>query len=206
MATRRRQPEVTRAQLLQAARQRFGTVGFAATSMEDLVRSVGVTKGALYHHFAGKEELFRAVVDLVITESVEKVSIPQVITGDAWDATIEGMLSYLDLCLEPGNLQILVLDAPAVLGLSAVGAIAEGALGRRWEVVLRSHMRFGLIDRLPVAALGHLLATAVTEASVFVAGAAEPKEARKDAGRVLSRIMNGLRCAGRSSDVRIGSC
>jgi AcrR family transcriptional regulator len=193
MATNRRQPDVTRAVILEAARESFGSMGYASTNTEELVRTIGLTRGALYHHFEGKEALFQAVTELVVNESVAKVSTPLSEKGDQWDRVIEGMLRYLDLCLEPGNMQILVVDAPAILGLSTVAMIAEQALGRRWDTVLRHCMKLGLIARLPVAALGHVLATAVSEASIFVAGSDTPMRARRDAGAVLVRLLNGLR-------------
>jgi AcrR family transcriptional regulator len=193
MATSRRQPDVTRAVILEAARESFGSLGYISTNTEDLVRNIGLTRGALYHHFDGKEALFRAVTEWVVNESVAKVSTPLSEQGDQWDIVIEGMLRYLDLCLEPGNMQILVVDAPVILGLSTVAMIAEQALGRRWDTVLRHCMRLGLIVRLPAAALGHVLATAVSEASIFVANAESPRRARRDVDAVLIRILNGLR-------------
>jgi AcrR family transcriptional regulator len=190
---RRRQPDLTRSELLRAARSRFGTAGYAATNTEDLVREVGLTRGALYHHFDSKMDLFRAVVELVVNDAVELVSTPRPVDGDQWDRVVDGMLLYLDLCLAPGNMQIIVIDAPALLGLSTVARIGEEALGGRWEATLRACMAAGQLAVLPVPALSHVLATAVSEASIFVAHAAHREQARSDAGEVLVRIMNGLR-------------
>jgi AcrR family transcriptional regulator len=179
--------------LLEAARVSFGQVGYAATNTEELVQSIGLTRGALYHHFTNKKDLFRTVVELVIDESVEKVTTDAPVDGDQWDGVIDGMLRYVDLCLQPGNVQILVIDAPAVFGLRSVVERAERALGNHWDGTLRGCMTARLIDPLPRAALGHVLATAVAESAIYVAAADDPTTARLAVRRVLTRIMNGLR-------------
>jgi AcrR family transcriptional regulator len=191
--SRRRQPEITRAQLLGEARARFGDLGYAATNTEELVQGVGLTRGALYHHFANKKELFRVVVELVIDEMVEKVSSARPVDGDEWDFVIDGSLRYVDLCLEPGNVQIVVVDAPAVFGLRSVVERSERALGNQWEATLRACMAAGSIDHLPLAALGHVIATAVAESAIYVAASGDPAKARQDVGVVLVRMLEGLR-------------
>jgi AcrR family transcriptional regulator len=193
---RRRQPEVTRAQILDAARTFFGQYGYASTNTEELVRSVGLTRGALYHHFRDKKDLFRGVVELVIEESVEKVSADHPREPENWEAVIDGTLTYLDLSLQPGNLQILAIDAPSVFGLQSVVEMSERARGNQWEATLQACMKKGIIDRLPLAATGHVLAAAVAESAIYITAAQNPAKARKDVRRVLVRLMEGLRARG----------
>src|SRR5579863_3038420 len=100
----------TRAALLEAARDLFGTQGYAATSTEEIVVRAGVTKGALYHHFADKESLFRAVFEQVQRE-VSDQAVVEFLQPDAWEALVAGCRLWLDGHLDPSVRQIVLSDA-----------------------------------------------------------------------------------------------
>ncbi|MBW8824855.1 MAG: TetR/AcrR family transcriptional regulator [Acidobacteria bacterium] len=199
-AKRKRQPDATRAKLLQAARELFAAVGYHDTGTEEIVALAGVTRGALYHHFVDKEDLFRCVVAEVIEEAVESVQVVAAAspTEDQWSMAIRGMLAYLDGCLAPARARILLVDGPMVFGLAAVVEIAERSMNSRWEQRLRDLMAAGHIDAVPVEPLGHLLASVVSEAGIYVSRSTDPQRARRDVGIVLERWANGLRPLPRS--------
>ena len=193
---RRRQPDTTRAELLKVARKLFAQRGYYATGTEDIVGRANLTRGALYHHFADKEELFRAVVEETIEEAVGSLGAhPARLqgSGDQWDSDIAGMEAYLEACLEPSRSRILLVDAPAVLGMHAAVEISERAHGSVWNEKLKTAMREGVIDTLPVPVLGHLLAAIVEEAGIYVIQADDPVAARRDVTKVLRRVYQGLR-------------
>ncbi len=113
--------EETRLALLKAARQHFVAQGYSATSLNDITRSAGVTKGALYHHFSdGKPALFRAVYSEVELELVARISGSLQSDGDVWRLIEKSISSFVDYAAGPDYRQVVVLDGPAVLGFQAM--------------------------------------------------------------------------------------
>ncbi|WP_171074385.1 TetR/AcrR family transcriptional regulator [Nonomuraea basaltis] len=122
-----RSDETTTA-LVRAARELFGGNGYAATSIDAVAAAAGVTKGAAYHHFGGKAPLFRAAFDgelAKVTAELERVAAEE---ADPWAALRRGARTFLEHCLDPGFRQIVLLDAPAVLGWETVRAVEQGHL------------------------------------------------------------------------------
>ena len=103
----------TRVALLQAARELFGERGYAATATEDIVARAGVTKGALYHHFGGKDDLFRAVFEHVSNE-VSDEAVVDFLLPDSWQALVLGCNHWVDAHLDPAVQRIALRDARAV--------------------------------------------------------------------------------------------
>ena len=77
--------EETRGKLIEAARLAFGTVGYAQTSMDELTASVGLTRGALYHHFGDKKGLLAAVVEQIDAEMDDRLQAVSDTAHDAWE-------------------------------------------------------------------------------------------------------------------------
>ena len=109
----------TRAALLAAARDLFAADGFAATSTETILAATGVTRGALYHHFADKQALFAAVCESLHAEAEQVIEVNADAAPNAFDALVAGCLSFLDFMSRPEIRRILILDAPSVLGWEA---------------------------------------------------------------------------------------
>src|SRR3954452_9827156 len=118
--------EATRTALIAAARELFAARGYAAVGTEEIVRGAGVTRGALYHHFPAKPDLFRAVYERVEQELTERIVTEVPLAGDDPVAVLRGGTAvFLDACLEPEVQRIALLDAPAVLGYEAWREIGE---------------------------------------------------------------------------------
>jgi len=185
----------TRASLVAAGRQLFGASGFADTSMDDIASAAGVTKGAVYHHFSGKDALFRAVYEQVKREITEKVA-PSFLLPDPWDALIAGCQATLDAHLDPEVQRIALFDGRAVLGWEVAREIDSryGAIVLRGA--LRSAMNADVIEHQPLAPLAQLLNGAITEACLLIADAQDPIESRAAVGAVLLRILEGLQPRG----------
>ena len=109
----------TRTALLAAARDLFAADGFAATSTETILAATGVTRGALYHHFADKQALFAAVCESLHAEAEQVIEVNADAAPNAFDALVAGCLSFLDFMSRPEIRRILILDAPSVLGWEA---------------------------------------------------------------------------------------
>ncbi|WP_392959118.1 TetR/AcrR family transcriptional regulator [Streptomyces sp. LN245] len=123
---RRSQEERSRTttnELLSAARKLFARDGYTATSLDAICEEIGASKGALYHHFKNKRDLFRAVYEA--EESRMSSAIAQTFTlhEDPWDGLYEGMREFLVMSMEPSAQRITLIDAPGALGWAEMRAI-----------------------------------------------------------------------------------
>jgi AcrR family transcriptional regulator len=181
----------TRAALISAARELFAEHGYAPIGTERVAQAAGVTRGALYHQFSDKAELFAAVLEAVevdlTTRLIEVVSA--VVSDDPLDTLAAGVDAWLDASIEPEVRQIVLLDGPAVLGWERWRAV-----GKRYGLglvtgLLSELMEAEAIPRQPVDALAHALIGALDEAVMFIAMAADPPQARAEVGTVLHRLV-----------------
>jgi AcrR family transcriptional regulator len=190
--TRPEHGEQTRAALLEAARELFASEGYAAVALQQVCDRAGVTRGALYHHFAGKDELFCAVCEEVADDVSRRVLELVAPEPDPWSRLRVGCLSFLDVCADPAVRQILLSDAPSVLGWEAFREIdARHGLGLL-KAALRAAIDAGAIEPAPVDALAHLLVGALNEAAMVVARAPAPDRARREAAEGVERMLAGI--------------
>ncbi len=189
--------EQTRRLLLDVARRLFAERGFAGTPTEEIVREAGVTRGALYYHFKDKEDLFRAVVEEMQRQGMARLNEALQPIADPWQRILSGMQAFLDGCLVPETRQILLIDAPAVLGWSAWREIdnryALGAL----RAELAAAVSAGQLEPQPLEPLAHLLLGALGEAGLLLAEAPDPVVTRAELGAALNSLLAGLRVGNR---------
>jgi AcrR family transcriptional regulator len=198
-ATRRTQAErsaATRAALVTAARRLFAERGYAATGREQIVAAAGVTRGALYHHFTGKEELFRAVYEQLEVEIVARVIEVAATAGDPMDQLRFGIRAYLDVARQPDVQRVMLLDAPSVLDWETRREIVEAHALGLVRAGLQSAMDAGLLERQPVVPLAHVLLAALHEAALYVARAPDDDAAAVEVAATLDHLLDGLRTGG----------
>ncbi|MGN6606654.1 MAG: TetR/AcrR family transcriptional regulator [Jatrophihabitans sp.] len=187
----------TRAALVTAARELFAEHGFAAVSTEAIVRAAGVTRGALYHQFADKVELFAAVFEA--TEAELTARLDEAVGGSGLADPLAmmrfGAAAWLDACAEPAIQRIALVDGPAVLGWERWREIGlRYGLGLVQSLVVAA-IETGQIDRQPPEPLSHVLLGALDEAALYVAraGTAEAAAtARAETTAALVRLIEGL--------------
>ena len=122
MRTRRqRYSDSTKRALVDVAEKLFTEHGYSATSLDAIVAGADVTKGALYHHFSGKDALFRAAYDAVLAEAVSAVMTAALAATDPWGAVRAGLSAFLDACLEPSFRRIVILNLDGSSRLSPSG-------------------------------------------------------------------------------------
>lgn len=195
--TRRTQAEraaETREALVTAARSLFAANGFADVALETIVRAAGVTRGALYHHFADKTELFAAVFEQVEAEVAARMGQAIVAANptDPVEVMRRGADFWLDACSDPEVQRIVLVDAPAVLGWTRWTEI-----GNRYNIgmvrdLLKSAIEASLIPPQPVEATALTLLGAMREATLYVARAEDHTQARREAGVVMERFIRAL--------------
>jgi AcrR family transcriptional regulator len=184
----------TRAALVRAARPLFAQHGFSSVSTESIVAAAGVSRGALYHQFAGKTKLFEAVYEAIEEDLARELEglIAAAGVSDPIEVMELGTSAWLTACGEQEVQQIVLLDGPAVLGWArwreigmryALGLI-EGLLSHAIEV--------GRIPPQPVHALSHVLVGALDEAGLYIARAEDRAAASEEMRAVIATLMAGL--------------
>lgn len=187
-----RQAEATRQLLVSVARQLFTERGYAATSIEEIIQRAGVARGALYHHFSGKDELFRAVYEAVQADTASRVVSAAMSVQEPWDGVRAGLLAFLEACLEPEFRQVVVLDSVAVLQQQAW----EGGIEYIELPMLRAVLTPLVESYLPglnTEALVYVALGGLYGAALYIARSSEPQVARAEADAVVDTITNGLR-------------
>lgn len=183
----------TRNALLKIARKFFAERGYADTATEEIVRRARVTRGALYHHFKDKQDLFKAVlheeqlrVAAQCTEAAGKET-------DPWRALMAANDAFLEACLDPAVQQIVLIDAPAVLGAEGFRQSDESYYLAGLKAAIEMSIAAGIIEKQPVEPLAHMIMGSVNEAARLIAHAPDKKAARRDVSEVTGRFLNGLR-------------
>ena len=185
--------DATRGALLAAARELFTDHGYAATSTTEIVTRAGVTRGALYHHFPAKHDLFRAVFAQLEAEVTTHVAQEALAGADPLEQLRVGSRAYLDACLDPAIQRVVLVEGPSVLGWETWQEI-ESRYGYGLVVAgVEAAMAAGLVDTQPVAPLAHVLFGALTEAGMVVARAGDPRVARAEMDEAMDRLLDGLR-------------
>jgi AcrR family transcriptional regulator len=188
--------ESTKSALIGAARELFVSKGYFATGTEEIVAKAGVgTRGALYHHFADKEDLFRAVFEQVQADLAAATIVNE--RDDALDLLTAALQQFLNASADNTDVQqILLIDGPAVLGwdqwrsleahygLGVITAMLDAAVAQR------------VIPRQPTIPLAHMLLAAVDEAALYIANATDRRQAHTQARQSLRRLLGGLRESG----------
>jgi AcrR family transcriptional regulator len=185
--------DATRAAIIAAARKLFVTNGYFATGTEDIVAAAQVgTRGALYHHFTDKQDLFRAVFDQVQTDLAAATVVND--RDDPLDLLTAALQQFLDASAEnPDVQQVLLIDGPAVLGWEQWRDLeAQYGLGAL-TAMLDNAVTHGVIAKQPTAPLAHMLLAAIDEAALYIANADDRRQARNHARKALNQILNGLR-------------
>jgi AcrR family transcriptional regulator len=186
--------QATRAALVETARTLFAEHGYAGVGTEEIVRAAGVTRGALYHHFDGKLELFAAVYEQVESELMQGIAAA-VETPDAEPLEVlrAGSQAFLDACENDVAVQrIALLDAPSVLGWERWREIGmRYALGMV-RGTIEAAIEAGQIEPQPAEPLAHLLLGAIDEGGLLIARADDAGATRAQVGASLERVLAAL--------------
>ncbi len=181
--------EATRTALIDAALELFAERGYAAVPAEEIVRAAGVTRGALYHHFQDKKDLFRAVHESLEEELVSRIGSMIQNVDDVLALLTLGTDAFLDACEDPSFARIALQEAPSVLGWSEWREIDMRYSLGLIVGVLRHGMATGTISEQPPEPLGHLIASAMGEAAILLANGTP----REDVRGPLIALLDGIR-------------
>lgn len=193
MAKRRTETmEENRAKLVMAARKAFAERGFAASSMDELTASVGLTRGALYHNFGDKKGLLAAVVAQMDGEMAQRAKADAAHASDDWERLLAEGVAYIKMALDPEVRRIVLLDGPAFLGDPAQWPSQNNCLESTRQTVKKMLER-GVLKAVDADAAAHMLNSAAMNAALWVAASNDPEKALPRIIEVFTQLASGLR-------------
>jgi AcrR family transcriptional regulator len=192
--TQAERTEATRSKLITTGRALFAEKGFAATSTEDILNASGVSRGAMYHHFSSKTELFQAVFEAVEDDLTNEILVTATASGETDPMRIleAGFGVFLDQCRNPEVQRIVMLEGPTVLGWDTWHELDERYAFGTIKFVLASAAESGRIEPDAVDPLSHLLLGAIMQAGMVVARADDPVAAKKAMVTSWNQLLSSL--------------
>lgn len=193
MVTKRRTEtmEENRAKLVMAARKAFAERGFAASSMDELTASVGLTRGALYHNFGDKKGLLAAVVAQMDGEMAQRAKADAAHASDDWERLLAEGVAYIKMALDPEVRRIVLLDGPAFLGDPAQWPSQNNCLESTRQTIQKMLER-GVLKAVDADAAAHMLNSAAMNAALWVAASNDPERALPSIIGVFTQLASGL--------------
>lgn len=196
----RRKDSATRRTLVECAAQLFTEHGYAGTSLDEIVAAARVTKGALYHHYSGKQALFEAVFETTEDAAVQTISKQVRRVKDPWERASVGVRAFMDVCREPRFRRIVMQEGPVALGFERFREADErntyGLVRDIVQLVLRPYrVPTGIVETFTRVFYG-----ALTAAGMSVAMAEDPETAGNEVEVVIGILLAGLRSLAESDD------
>jgi AcrR family transcriptional regulator len=183
----------TQDRLVKAAKSLFATKGYAGTAMEDLVAKAGMTRGALYHQYADKRDLFRAVFEAVEAELGQHIAMSVGAETDPWAQLRAGARAFLTHATTPAIRRIVLIDGPSVLGWEEWRRIDSLHSLGMVRAVFEMNVAAGNVVPQPIEPLAHLIVGALNEAALAVAAADDVDAVREEFVASLERVLDALR-------------
>jgi AcrR family transcriptional regulator len=184
----------TQQALISAARRLWGERGYAEVSTPEIAEAAGVTRGAMYHQYADKAALFRAVIEAMDQELMQRMQAAVAAAQPKSPAdTMHAMAdAWLDIAGEPEVRQLMLLDAPSVIGWAEYREMSQQVSVEATEELLNAAIEAGELRPQPLRPLALILLGALDEAAMYLAGAEDPAQAREDVQAVVRDLIDGL--------------
>jgi AcrR family transcriptional regulator len=195
-ASRRQQYSAsTKRALVDVAEELFTDNGYAATSLDAIVAGARVTKGALYHHFSGKQALFEAVFERV--ESDASRAIQKALKGhrDPWEKARAGLRAFLEVVQEARYRRIVIQEGPSVLGYERYREQEERSTFANVLEIVRSVLSAGQwdLDEDLSQTFARIFFGAMSSAGESVSSAEDPIQAAANVETAIGFILSGFR-------------
>ena len=192
MSRKVEQGRATRRELVAIATRLFATNGYDGTSVDDVLREAGISRGALYHHFAGKDALFEAVLGAVEAKVAETLVEAARGVRDPVEVLRAGCAAWLRLAQDPTVRQIALVDAPTAVGWRKWREIDERYALGLLKTTLRAAAADGRLHRDSVDVLAHMLLAALAEVALVVARAPDPAAAARAGKVAVDQLLDRL--------------
>ncbi|MER8855305.1 TetR/AcrR family transcriptional regulator [Mesorhizobium australicum] len=182
----------TRAKLIAAARQAFGTIGYAEASMDDFTASAGLTRGALYHHFGDKKGLLEAVIAEIDAEMAGRVNEVASRAPTRWQHFVDECTTYIEMALEPEIQRIMFRDGPAVLGDPAQWSNANACVGSMTDHLTALQGEGVVVPGVDPESAARLINGASSQAAQRIANSPDPEGTSKMVVAAFKQLLEGL--------------
>ena len=192
MDRRIEQGKGTRQALIETATRLFAARGYANTSIDAVLEESGVSRGALYHHFDGKEALFEAVLEATEARIAAQLAESAGGIGDPIEAMRQGAIAWLRLSRDPVIRQVTLLDAPSVVGWERWRAIDEKHGFGLLKGALEAAAATGRVERGSIEMIAHVLLAATLELALVIARSADPEAALREGAKAVSDLIDGM--------------
>jgi AcrR family transcriptional regulator len=186
------QGRATRGQLIEVATRLFAEHGYEGTSIEAVLSAAGVSRGALYHHFAGKEALFEAVVSAVSEQVTVKLTETVQGCADPLDAMRTAALAWIDLAADSVIQRVVLVDAPSVLGWDRWRAMDDGRTLGAMRVMLQAISDSGRLPAELVGPFSHMILAALDEIVLVIARAPDSEAAAAEGRTAVQALLDRL--------------
>jgi AcrR family transcriptional regulator len=193
--TQAERSEATRGELIRVARGLFTDPGYSETSLDAVAEQAGVTKGALYHHFKNKRELFQAVFEQLEQEICERVIVAAAgAGGDVWKGLQLGVTEFLDAGVhDPAMQRIVLLDGPTILGWETWKEIDERYGFGLVKASIEQAMDAGVLVKRPSEPIARLFLASLSEAAIWIARADDQQKAMDEMSSAVWALVESLR-------------
>jgi AcrR family transcriptional regulator len=194
MERRQRVSEATRSALVDVAERLFSELGYSATSLDAIVAGADVTKGALYHHFSGKQAIFEAAFERVESRAAAGIATAMDGHQDPWKRAQAGLGAFLDAVQQPAYRRIVVSDGPSVLGHERYREQEDRSTYKVVDEIVRSVLTTGdrVRDDDMLDTFTRIFFGAMSAAGGSVAVDDDPAAAAARAESAIGLIMAGL--------------
>ncbi|MFC4000769.1 TetR/AcrR family transcriptional regulator [Prauserella oleivorans] len=188
--------ESTRSALVSSAVRLFTERGYAGTSLDEIAKRARVTKGALYHHFSGKQAIFEAAFDAV--EAEVKGRLEKILGGPEtpWDRALAGLREFITSCLDPAYQRLAIHEAPVVMGWQRWREAEDRYSFGLIRQALRDLIDAGEILEVPVEITSRLLFGALVSAATEIASSPDPQQVGAQIEDVIVRLLHQVRRVG----------
>jgi AcrR family transcriptional regulator len=185
--------ESTKQALVDSATELFTRNGYAATSLDAIVKRARVTKGALYHHFSGKQGLFEAAFNQVETKAMAQLTKAIDGEGSPWERALEGVQEYIKVCLDPTYQRLIIREAPVVMGYERWRECEERFSFGIVRRVLEQLIEAGELGDIPVEVTARMMFASLAAGANIIAEAGDPKKASAEVFTALIHMIEGIR-------------
>lgn len=182
----------TRAKLIAAGREAFGTIGYTDASMDEFTAACGLTRGALYHHFGDKKGLMAAVVEQIDAEMTQRLDLLSARAPTRWQGFIDENLGYLKMALEPEIQRIVLRDGPAVLGDPSNWPTSQGCVASISSSIHALQAEGVVVADMDAEAAARLIIGASTQAAQWIANSEAPEATLEKAVAAFRTMLEGF--------------
>jgi AcrR family transcriptional regulator len=179
--------------LIDVARTHFTEYGYADAALESIVHEANLTRGAVYHHFRSKKELFRIVLEDVQREVAERVEQEASASEDIWQQLYLGCRAFIMAAVEERNRRIMLIDGPAIVGWEVWREMDKNHSMRLLREQLGIMHDHGYFRTVPLDAMTHFISGGLNETALWITNESLQPNALDETMKVLGVFLEGLK-------------